>query len=359
MALPHPAASDILGLRRKSDPFSDALHALLVGVFEMIAEPAPPREPTASPDPIRVEINAAHAMLQEVTSAEEVAELSGRVLAACRVNQERQRKQADDAGEELAAAIALVREVMGSLVGEQKHLKTTLDDSARRFEALREVTDIRDLKLRLTREIGGLKQLAAERDRSRRMEVSAFERRIATLEEQLAETKTEATQDALTGLANRRGVEATFRRWQVERRAFVAAVLDIDDFKGVNDTYGHAAGDAVLQLVAKTLRAAVRSGDLVARLGGDEFVVMILDMTLPQAENRARNVLQTLSQSTIPSDDRSVTITASAGVSELSPGDTLASLLERADQALYESKGHGKNCVRSRTAPYLRDLRRR
>ena len=124
-------------------------------------------------------------------------------------------------------------------------------------------------------------------------------------------------------------------------------MIDIDHFKRINDTYGHAAGDDVLRRVADALvRNFLRREDFVARYGGEEFVVVIPDSTMHNAELRAERVLQSISELEISTDKGKVQVTVSIGLSSLSSGDTGKSWLARADAALYEAKGSGRNCVR-------------
>lgn len=122
-------------------------------------------------------------------------------------------------------------------------------------------------------------------------------------------------------------------------------MLDIDDFKKVNDTYGHLTGDLVLQALGAQLLKTLRRNDIVARFGGEEFVVLIPHESLSSAENIAEKVrrkIQTMRKVDIPP------ITVSVGCATYEAGETAEHFLERADQALYDAKKSGKNAVRSR-----------
>ena len=173
--------------------------------------------------------------------------------------------------------------------------------------------------------------------------------RLRTLELEAANRALDlqARTDALTGLLNRRGVEtqmafslALARRSQ---RPLGLIVLDVDHFKRVNDTYGHEAGDAVLQRLAHTLQSRLRTSDIIARVGGEEFVALLPDTDLDGANAIAQTLIRAFSDA---SDPIVGTITVSAGVACMrGVGDTDKGMLRRADAALYEAKRQGRNRV--------------
>lgn len=159
-----------------------------------------------------------------------------------------------------------------------------------------------------------------------------------------------ATTDSLTGIANRRHFMELARQ-ECERSLrygdpLSALMIDIDLFKVVNDTYGHAVGDEVLREVAQTVRRALRVVDLLGRYGGEEFVVLLPSTGLEAALGAAERVRETLAEKKFSSAGQSLHVTVSVGVSALreSP-DSLALLLNRADQALYTVKQSGRNSV--------------
>ena len=141
--------------------------------------------------------------------------------------------------------------------------------------------------------------------------------------------------DPLTGVYNRRIISHI--------RDFTSvAVCDADDFKQINDTLGHAAGDMVLQEIAKTLIENSRSNDYVCRYGGDEFLVIFCGADKNIVKKRMNDVVQSISnQTNFPNYD----ITISVGISSYKEGDTLESVINEADQALYVSKQSGKNAI--------------
>lgn len=159
-----------------------------------------------------------------------------------------------------------------------------------------------------------------------------------------------AVTDSLTGLHNRR-----YGMFQLEQmlarsgRRLAVMLLDIDHFKQVNDTHGHFAGDQVLDLVARRLRAQVRAGDLLARIGGEEFLVALPDSDSATALARAEQLRAAIADHSfaVGGDTPPLTITLSVGIALAAPGmaETAQSLLDRADAALYGAKAHGRDQV--------------
>jgi two-component system cell cycle response regulator len=160
-----------------------------------------------------------------------------------------------------------------------------------------------------------------------------------------------ATTDGLTGLTNRRAFNERFDQLHAlaERTGGKYAVIltDIDHFKSVNDTYGHPVGDAVLQRAAAVFQGRSRRVDLVARYGGEEFVLVLPDTDGAGAEHFASELRKEIEALTMTSEHGSFNVTISMGVAEFPvDGRERNELLERADQALYYCKEHGRNCVR-------------
>ena len=155
---------------------------------------------------------------------------------------------------------------------------------------------------------------------------------------QMAET------DALTGFFNQRYFHETLRREALRAqrydRRLALLILDLDDFKAVNDRIGHLAGDAVLAQVAERLRNSIRSVDVGCRVGGDEFAVIMPESTAEDAEQLFQRMHDSVGTMPVPGGSR---VRISAGIAELRHGETAAGLFERADSALYRAKELGKD----------------
>jgi len=158
-----------------------------------------------------------------------------------------------------------------------------------------------------------------------------------------------ATTDRLTGLLNRQASELLFAQAAREqkRRSTPLAVLllDIDNFKSINDRHGHLAGDRVLEAAAKLLRSSVREVDLCCRWGGEEFLLLLKDCDTAAAEGLAEKLRQRMADTRVPAGEGELVVTLSIGLTAHVPGDTRESALARADAALYAAKAGGRNRV--------------
>lgn len=201
--------------------------------------------------------------------------------------------------------------------------------------------DTRTMQLDTTR---SRDELLKEREAAEQAEA-----RILQLEMELAHMSTLVYEDGLTGGLNRRGLENHFvqeaARADRENTPLCLAMLDIDDFKKLNDTYGHDVGDDALVHLANSTREVLRNSDMLARYGGEEFVILMPN-TLPrdavQVTNRVRRAL---TKKIFLHENKKLFITFSAGIAERRPGETLELLTKRADMALYRAKEDGKNRI--------------
>lgn len=179
------------------------------------------------------------------------------------------------------------------------------------------------------------------------LELLAAQMRIADLEHELAVARLAAMTDPLTGALNRRGFEQACAREQARarrERGFNALVhLDLDDFKALNDSLGHAIGDRALVRLVAVLQASLRPSDLLCRFGGEEFVVLLPSTGLAAATVAIRRVLAEFSAQPVPGTERKMTF--SAGVVVQGEHESLGEAIGRADAATYAAKRAGKNRI--------------
>jgi diguanylate cyclase len=157
----------------------------------------------------------------------------------------------------------------------------------------------------------------------------------------------EVSTDALTQVANRRGLQQAFAtesaRAERDDALLAVGLIDIDNFKKLNDSLGHAAGDTALKSLAAAVRERLRPVDTVARFGGEEFVVLLPALPADEAQQVLTRLQRSLSAALFMHDGREVLVTFSAGVTAWRRGEPLERALERADEALCEAKRTGKN----------------
>ncbi len=192
-------------------------------------------------------------------------------------------------------------------------------------------------------------------ERTRQLEVTVEERtrhlnqEIARRQELEEELRALASVDGLTGVNNRRSFielgEKELARAQRYDHPLALMMMDVDHFKRINDTYGHAAGDEVLKQLGAICAANLRGPDILGRLGGEEFAVVLPECSIEAAEQAAERLRQILAKVEVPSEQGTITFTISIGVVAREDGEGLTEALDRADKAMYAAKQGGRNRV--------------
>ena len=189
---------------------------------------------------------------------------------------------------------------------------------------------------------------ASETEQALRERLGHLEREAADLRREVAVVQERATVDALTELPNRLAWDERLRqehaRWQRFGAPLTLAVFDVDNFKSINDRFGHAAGDKALRVIAAALKNRLRQTDFIARYGGEEFAVLLIGANKAGGLKVADDMRLAVARAGLHTRSRPVEITVSCGISEFEGADTAETVFERADAALYEAKSSGKNC---------------
>lgn len=182
-----------------------------------------------------------------------------------------------------------------------------------------------------------------------RRKVETYEARVKELERELTQVSTLVQKDALTQALNRRGLEDAFRIETARATRYGSPLsllmLDLDDFKRLNDTLGHVAGDRALIHLAQTMQATLRPTDLVARLGGEEFTILFPATDLEEAAAAGERLQRELDRRTFTFEGRAHPFTFSAGCAQWRAAESLEELIRRADESMYQAKRNGKNRV--------------
>jgi len=184
---------------------------------------------------------------------------------------------------------------------------------------------------------------------STQKKVQESETRIRELEAELENTSNLVRYDQLTGALNRRGLEEMFDKETARAKRhdtlLCVGLIDIDNFKKLNDSMGHDTGDEALVHLATVCRETLRPQDTVARYGGEEFVILLPETPLEDAVSALARLQRELTKKFFLHDNEKVLITFSAGVTQMQPEDTQATVIKRADEAMYKAKQTGKNRV--------------
>jgi diguanylate cyclase len=223
---------------------------------------------------------------------------------------------------------------------------------ADRISAADDISELEDVLAEVIRETKII-QLNAQRSRDElrnaKQSVEEAEKRIGELQAELDKASTLVRHDQLTGVLNRRGLEEAFEketaRAQRRQSTLCVALLDIDNFKKLNDTLGHDAGDAALVHLTTVIRETMRPQDTVARFGGEEFIILLPDTPLEDAQTALVRLQRELTRRIFLHNNNRQLITFSAGVTDLRAGDTQSSVSKRADEAMFAAKQAGKNRV--------------
>jgi diguanylate cyclase len=274
---------------------------------------------------------------------------------------ERQRSLREERGRARDSLKSLIHKMLAE-IGELGEHTDRFQDSVGRYAEVIEKADsleslagvVREM-VEESRSVQSLVQQTQARLTAEHDKASSLSERVSALESELKRLSDEVQTDQLTQIANRRGLIAAFgieqakleRQSDQEPSQLALALLDIDNFKKLNDSLGHAAGDTALKSLAERVSQSLRPGDMVARYGGEEFVLMLPRTPLDEAQQVLTRLQRSLSMALFMHEGKDVFVTFSAGVTLYRPGETLEVALDRADVALYEAKHTGKNkaCV--------------
>ena len=231
-------------------------------------------------------------------------------------------------------------------------------------DTVREATDLGQLREDVGRHVAVIESnlgahIAAEEERHRqaheteqalRTRLEQLESEAAGLRKEVAVVQELAMVDPVTGLPNRAAWDDRLRqeyaRWRRFKGQLSLAVFDVDNFKSINDRFGHASGDKALNVIATALRSRVRQTDFIARYGGEEFAVLLIGASRVAGLRVSDEMRQAVARAGLHARNRPVEVTISCGVTEFAGEDTPEKAFERADAALYEAKRTGKNrCV--------------
>jgi len=260
----------------------------------------------------------------------------------------RPEKDAEDVQQQKRATLKALRTILKSAqrltedMGSHQH---ELEEVERHVQELDLGTEFAEVQ----QEFIGQITTVVESNRRLSDDLTCTRFRLQQQEVELDRTRAEARTDELSGVANRKAFDETLEylmaSFKREQRPFAMVLCDVDHFKWINDTHGHAAGDEVVTRVGKILSDCVRAGDFVSRYGGDEFALFFTDDAVkvaPQIADRIRTIVEQRNWE-LGDDRQQAAVTFSMGLTVVREGDTIQSFFDRADRALYQSKRSGRN----------------
>lgn len=263
----------------------------------------------------------------------------------------RQHEYLDRREAEFKETIDLLLNGLTELSDEDRSFSRTMQDSNNRMEELARLDDIVGIREGVKTEIGRMREIIRKKQNANASRLDSLSREVDQLKSSLQLAQDASVTDSLTGASNRVGVEIQLSKCMdrsiVTNKPLSLLMLDIDDFKRINDTYGHPVGDVVLKTLVQECRKHIRGDDPIGRYGGEEFVIGLPEASLRDAMKRAKALCGRIASKRYLVDYKgeafTIAFTVSAGVSEFRRNDTLASLIARADDALYAAKSAGKN----------------
>ena len=282
---------------------------------------------------------------------------AGHLLAGTRLRQQRMRSErqaARDALKQLIHDMLIEVGEIGETAGRFELATEQHAVAIQNAESLEGLADVVKSMLQDTRTVQTAVHASQQRLQADRSRAESLEGKVRELEGELRRLSDEVSTDALTQVSNRRGLAQAFdtevarcERQAAQGAGLAVALIDIDNFKKLNDSLGHAAGDTALKSLAAQVKQRLRPVDHLARFGGEEFVVLLPDTALEEAQQTLTRLQRSLTEALFLHEGREVFVTFSAGVTAWRPGEPLQPALERADEGLYEAKRTGKNrtCV--------------
>ena len=265
----------------------------------------------------------------------------------------KQKEYLKDREGEFKEIIDLLTKAMAVVDNDNQVYNEKIYKQSEKLEKITLLDDIKKIKNELIIEVESIRETVREKELHDSEKLEKLSKKVNTLNVELEKAKEESVKDGLTGIYNRKAfdryIKELIERNTVTKTPFSILVLDIDDFKKINDNFGHQTGDRVLVAMAQKCRGFIRSDDFLARYGGEEFVVVLPGASLRNAVKKGKLICKEIAKSRYTlgegKEDTVISITVSIGASVHKKGDTVKTIIERADKALYAAKQAGKNRV--------------
>lgn len=251
---------------------------------------------------------------------------------------------------ELKDIIKILTKGIATINQENQLFNSRIQEENLKLERITKLDDLRRIKSALAEEVALMKVYIEKKQGQDARHMQTLSNEVEDLKIELRKTKSASQIDGLSGAYNRAAFDARMNELLVEPgRPFSLLMLDIDDFKIINDTWGHRIGDRVIVALVQKCKHLIRKDDFLARYGGEEFAVILPEASLSQAVKKADMLCKAIAEAKYAMEGSNqkapLSFTASFGVCTLQKNDTMESLIERADKALYKAKAAGKKRV--------------
>ncbi|RLB74610.1 MAG: hypothetical protein DRH03_00625 [Deltaproteobacteria bacterium] len=289
--------------------------------------------------------------LQELKSVEEMSQYAGkfkRLFSKTLLFDDETDRERD----ELKKIISILANSISGLLHSSGDFDSGLDDCVDRLQKARTLSEVQEIREALLKQAQGLQERTrqmVEDVRLAQTQVDDANKKVESLKQQMEKVKQEIIIDPLTRTYNRRAYDEKIKQemmgFQRYSRPTALAIVDIDHFKNVNDTYGHRTGDGVLRILSGVMKKEIREIDVLARYGGEEFALILPHTSYEQALDVTERIRRKVEESRFTYKSKPFSVTISIGVGTLRAEDTLETYVERVDQALYRAKNSGRNRV--------------
>ena len=313
----------------------DSYHSALASVGEAAALACP-----AAGESLQAALLKLSAALTKPVSETEIADTTRAIQEELKIWAAHSSQLFHQGAVEMQQVLLMASTAAQDVGDRDKRYTKRLSEFGDRLQATSKLGDLGAIRQSMGQHTADLKSYVVQMVKDSEGTVAKLRAEIAAYESKLEEMEHIASQDSLTGLANRRKVERHIETRIRSAQMFSVISLDLNGFKALNDTYGHLAGDDLLKQFAAELKTVFRSHDVVGRVGGDEFIVLV-DGDLSVASARMERIRRWVNGSyavTGNPDAPKVKVTAAAGVAEWNAGESMRDVLGRADAAMYADK---------------------
>jgi len=301
------------------------------------------------------ELEAWKEELSKATQNKDIIRLRNELFEKVSTYLEREKDYLAEREAELKRMITLLCEAVSTITSGNGDYHRHIMESTHNLSEISHLEDIRKIRSLLSTEVQQLKLTVKEKQAQEKQQFEQLQQHVEVLQTKLETAVNRSLMDSLTSLYNRQGwdqeIRNACRAASLTGNGFVVALVDLDDFKQINDSAGHQVGDLVLAEFGKILKRSFRTDDYIARYGGDEFAFLLNTPSLEKAQQRLEHLCKSLAKETycckLNGKAYYLKIHITCGLSLYRSGDKPEALLQRADEALYRAKKMGKNRVLS------------